>query len=77
MKNPLFLLVALVSVLTGCGDDVPKVENPHKVVVNGQPMSQKDFLTKYCLGKSNHETCLKVSQAMSLDSGKGGLPKGW
>lgn len=68
-----FLWVAALSaasILTGCGDDVPKVADPHNIVVNGQPMKQQAFLEKYCAGKKDHETCVAVARAMVADSTK-------
>ena len=46
-----------------CGQEVPRVDDPHNIVVNGEEMSQADFLDKYCIGKENNPTCSKVLQA--------------
>lgn len=71
----LSFLVAVL--LAGCGDGVPKVEDPHKIVIEGSPLTQKEFMNKYCSGKPANETCLKVSKAMSQDVTKGKMPSGW
>lgn len=68
----------LALLLAACGDDgVPTVVDPHKVVVNGQPMTQSEFLKRYCVGKSENPTCAAVSQAAREDATRRGVPKGW
>lgn len=61
--------------LTACNDGVPKVDDPHHVVVEGQKMTQAEFLQKYCINKVGNETCAKVQNAMSLDATKGEAPR--
>jgi len=64
--------------LVGCGDDgVPPVADPHAIVVDGKPMKQSAFLSKYCVGKERNATCAAVSKAASEDSVRRGLPKGY
>jgi hypothetical protein len=46
-----------------CEREVPHVDDPHNIVVNGEEMSQADFLDKYCIGKENNPTCSKVLDA--------------
>lgn len=76
MKMRLWIAVIPALLLAACGDDgVPKVEDPHNIVVDGQKMTQTDFIKKYCLGKSNNETCMKVLQASEHDSTRGVMPK--
>lgn len=59
-------------IVAGCAkDDVPAVSDPHNIVVEGQKMKQMEFLNKYCQGKVDNETCLKVNQAMRQDATKG------
>lgn len=71
MKKLLWVVVvSMASILTGCGDDVPKVADPHNIVVDGQPMKQQAFLEKYCAGKKDDETCVAVARAMVADSTK-------
>ena len=61
MIRALLLLPALVVV--ACGPEVPHVDDPHNIVVNGEEMSQADFLDKYCVGKEKNPTCSKVLDA--------------
>lgn len=68
------LLPALL--LAGC-HDVPSVDDPHRVVVDGHPMTQLAFLDQYCQGQQVHPTCNAVSQAMVRDATRGAMPKGW
>ena len=66
-----------VWILAGCSDGVPKVDNPHAIMVDGKKMTQAAFLQTYCTAKGNNETCLRVVQAMRSDATKGVIPKGW
>lgn len=79
MKKLFGLLVVAVTVLlSACSDGVPKVADPHNPLdADGKPMKGTEFLQKYCAGKPNNEDCVKVQKAVSSDSSKGGLPKGW
>jgi hypothetical protein len=77
MKKLLILTIAAMGFLTACSDGVPKVEDPHKPVVDGQQMTPKNFLEKYCVGKTGSATCDSVKNAMAKDATKGDLPKGW
>ncbi len=74
--NKIFIITLLsMALLTACSDEVPKVEDPHNVVVEGQKMTQAAFLQKYCVGKEFNETCAKVQNAMSKDATKGVVPR--
>ncbi len=74
----IYLFVLLVGFLTGCADGVPHVEDPSKPIdANGNPIKGTDFLQQYCQGKPTNEDCVKVQRAVSANSTKGGLPKGW
>ena len=75
MKLRLLLVGVSALILGACGDGVPKIDDPHNVVVDGQKMKQGDFLVKYCAGKSQNETCMKVLQAKHQDSITGVMPK--
>lgn len=77
MERKFFIISLLIFLLSACGDGVPKIENPHKVVVDGKNMTQANFLQTYCIGKVGNETCDKVKNAMSKDATKSALPKGW
>jgi hypothetical protein len=69
----LFQIVMLLA--CSKGDDVPKIDDPHNVVVNGQKMTQRAFLEKYCVAKVDNETCGKVSHAMEQDATHGVVPR--
>lgn len=67
----IFALVVPALLLAACGDSVPKVEDPHNIVVDGQPMTQAAFIEKYCAGKSDNATCMTVLAAKRQDSTRG------
>ena len=46
-----------------CEREVPHVEDPNNIVVNGEKMSQDAFIDKYCIGKEKDPTCSKVLDA--------------
>ena len=77
MKKLMFASLAVAAALAGCSDPVPKVADPKNIVVNGETMTQQAFLEKYCTGQTLHETCVKVSQAMVIEStkSKNGIPR--
>lgn len=64
--------------LLACKDNsVPYVDDPKNVVVDGKPMEQRAFIEKYCIGKPNNETCIKVQNALSASGAKSktGIPR--
>jgi len=72
------VVLAAAVLLSACSDGVPHVEDPHHPVdADGNPIKGSEFLMKYCAGKSHNETCAKVATAVSADSSKGKMPKGW
>jgi len=76
--NKIVVFAMLAVLLSACDDGVPKVADPHHPVdADGTPMKGTDFLQKYCMGKGNNETCAKVHNAVSVDSSKGVMPKGY
>ncbi len=77
MKNIFIIPLFSTVLLTACSDGIPKVEDPHNVVVGGQKMTQAAFLQKYCIGKEYNETCAKIKNAMATDTTKapGGIPR--
>lgn len=78
MRAFILLIVFLSSLLSGCDDGVPKISDPHHPVdATGNSIKGTDFLERYCLGKPTNETCIKVQRAVSTDSLKRGVPKGW
>ena len=46
-----------------CEREMPHVDDPDNIVVDGEEMSQTDFISKYCIGKENGLTCSKVLDA--------------
>ncbi len=75
MKKLWFAALSTAALLTACSDDVPTVEDPHNVVVDGEKMTQADFLQKHCVAKTGNENCEKVKNAMSKDATKGAVPR--
>jgi hypothetical protein len=72
-----FALAAMLTFLSACSDGIPNVEDPHNPVVDGKPIKGTEFLEKYCRGDNWNGTCDRVQAAVSMDSSKKGLPKGW
>jgi hypothetical protein len=78
MKKIFGLAILAAVLLSACSDGVPHVEDPHNPVdADGKPIKGTEFLMKYCAGKSQNETCAKVATAVSADSTKGKMPKGY
>lgn len=75
MKKLFAVAPFLIALLAACSDGVPKIDDPHNVIVDGQKMTQAAFLEKYCIGKGNNETCLKVDHAKRMDATKGAVPR--
>ena len=79
MKKVLMALPLLsVLFLAGCGgDDVPKLADPHKPVVEGKAMTTSEFLEKYCQGEKavTNDTCTQVKSARAKDMTKGEAPR--
>lgn len=61
--------------LMACSKGVPNISDPHNIEVDGQKLTQKEFLEKYCTKEQGNATCIQVSNAMGLDAAKGGTPK--
>jgi len=68
MKLNLSLIVLLGSILTACSagdvsaDNVPNVD-PQNIIVNGAPMTAKEFHNKYCQGMGKldpYKSCDRV-----------------
>jgi len=77
MKNKLFTAIICLFSLTlaGCGDGVPKIDDPAKPVVDGKAMTTNDFIGKYCIGKRDNPTCIKVVAAYHKESTRGKINK--
>jgi hypothetical protein len=82
MKNRAILITTfLLILLTACKteevpkDEVPTVDNPHNIIVDGKNITQANFLQKYCINKEENENCIKVQSAMALDAVEGNSPR--
>lgn len=73
----LIVVVTATLLVVACGDDVPKVDDPHNIVVDGAPMTQAEFIGKYCAGKADNATCMTVLVAKRKDSTRGKLKVEW
>ena len=49
---------------------IPAVVDPRNVEVNGAPMSQEDFLSRYCRGQSDSNTCVSVAEALAASGSR-------
>lgn len=61
MIRPIWLLPGIF--VLACEREVPHVDEPDNIVVNGKKMSQDTFLNEYCIGKEKDPTCSKVLDA--------------
>jgi hypothetical protein len=77
MRNVSSLSLLFALLLSGCGNPVPEVKDPRRIVVDGQPMTAKVFLDRYCEGQMVHPSCVAVRTAMVQDATHGAMPKGW
>lgn len=77
MNKKLLIMCYALFALAGCGDDVPKVQNPHNIVIDGKKLTHAEYLDKFCVGKANNGTCLSVLQAKKKDSTRGEMPTSW
>lgn len=75
--NRILLALLPLALLGACDDGVPQVDDPSRIVVNGEPMTGADFMKKYCADKPAHATCVKVSKATIASSTRGKMPAGW
>jgi len=81
MKKRFGLIVFIASLLSACGDGIPKVKDPSNPVDDkGNTISGREFLNKYCVGNGKrelNETCQRVLQANRAKSSQGKMPEGW
>jgi len=76
MRTTFIGVLAAFTLLAGCGDDVPKVQDPDRIVIRGKLLSQQEFLQTYCKDKTSNATCAKVSESMVASSkAKGGVAR--
>ncbi len=74
------ITVLFLMILASCNkpDSVPNVGDVNNIIVDGQKMTPSQFMEKYCYGKTDNETCLKVSQVHKKNFlNNKSLPKGW
>ena len=73
------LLVFVVTLGASASYGAAPAVDPHHPVVDGNPMSQAEYLKKYCVSPESAKdaTCVAVSKALHADATKGKLPKGW
>lgn len=65
---PVIWLAATLS-LTGCFDDgVPKVDDVNNIVVNGEQMTPRQFLDKFCVQHKSNETCGAVARQARVEA---------
>lgn len=50
-----------------CEREMPHVDDPDHIVVDGEEMSHTEFINKYCVGKEKGLTCSKVLDAAAKD----------
>lgn len=65
----IFMGVVALTLLAGCGDDVPAVQDADRIVLRGKLVSQQEFLQTYCQNKSTNATCAKVKASMVASNG--------
>lgn len=75
MKFKIYAAIISILALSACNDNVPTVDDPNNIVVDGKKMKQAEFLDRYCAGKSDNETCMKVLKAKRYASTRGEMPK--
>lgn len=73
----IFVGVVALALLAGCGDDVPNIEDPDRIVLRGKLMTQQEFLQTYCQKSPENANCQKVSKSMLAQSGtaRGGVAR--
>ncbi len=75
MKITTVVLAALATLLAACGKtEVPYVEDPHKIVIDGKAYSREAFLKEFCQDRMDNSNCAKVNRALPL---VGPMPAGY
>ena len=78
MNKNCFVVLFLLAACNAFAAGVPVVKDPHHPTdADGKPIKGIDFVRRYCAGKDLDETCLRVKQAVSADSSRGKMPKGY
>ena len=65
MIRAIWLFPAMV--VFACDREVPNVGDPNNIIVNGEKMSQTDFLNKYCIEKEDDPICSEVLDAATIN----------
>lgn len=78
MKTIIFAL-SFLFVLSGCGDGIPDVVDLHHPQdFDGKQMVATEWVKKFCFDKpADNVKCLAVKRTISMDSGRGVMPKGY
>ncbi len=79
MKTKIQIILSVI-LLASCDkpDSVPTVDDVNNIMVDDNKMTPSQFMEKYCYGKTDNETCLKVSKAHKKNFlNNKSLPKGW
>jgi len=75
MKLHFLIAVFTALFLSACGSNVPEVDDPDNIVIDGEKLTKAQFLERFCAGKSDNETCMKILQANRKSSTRGEMPK--
>lgn len=62
------------------GVELKETNKIKEVLIDGNKISTRDFLDKYCQGKGLNATCNKVAQAAQINSlriNSNSMPKSW
>lgn len=59
-----------LGLVTGCGekDPVPAVADVANIVVDGEHMTPRQFIDKFCIKRTDHPTCAAVALQSQKDS---------
>ena len=62
--------VALLSLIAGCDekDPVPAIGDVTNILVNGEHLTPRQFMDKYCIKRTDHPTCAAVALQSQKDS---------
>ena len=73
------LALLLILVLSGCSDGVPDViDLHHPQDFDGNQMVPTAWVKKFCFDKpADNVKCLAVKRTITMDAGRGVMPKGY
>lgn len=77
-----FSIILVALLLTACNqpqeqDDIPAVDDPHNIIIDGKLVKPMEFNDRYCRAKPEHKSCLAVQKAIHYDSLHGKMPAGY